>query len=206
MLEHDLLPVLSFCGVRLEPLARRHEDGLREAVCDGEIWKLAVTTAPSPDKVADYIETALATRAAFAVVDETCGRVVGTTAYYHVLPDIPRVDIGFTWYGSSAQRTRINTCCKIMLLDYAFDVLGCAVVGWCTDVLNSASQRAIERLGAKKDGVLRRHMLRKDGSVRDTVVYSMLPQEWKAARGTLLEKLSAQGWDVLNVISSIEKI
>ncbi|EPI1420957.1 GNAT family N-acetyltransferase, partial [Neisseria gonorrhoeae] len=174
MSERIILPVLSLGGVRFEPLDVHHETGLREAVCDGEVWKLGVTSAPHPDRVADYIGTALATRLAFAVVDEEADRVVGTTAYYHFEPQIPHLDIGFTWYAASARRKRINTCCKIMLLDYAFDVLACCCAGWRTDILNLASQRAIERLGAEKDGVLRMHMLRKDGSVRDTVVYSML--------------------------------
>ena len=183
-------------GVRLEPLDVHHEMGLREAVCDGEVWKLRVTSAPHPDRVADYIGTALATRLAFAVVDEEADRVVGTTAYYHFEPQIPRLDIGFTWYAASAQRTRINTCCKIMLLDYAFDVLSCCCVGWRTDILNRDSQRAIERLGAEKDGVLRMHMLRKDGSVRDTVVYSMLREDWCRNREILTGRLAGYGVQV----------
>ncbi|CNQ92258.1 GNAT family N-acetyltransferase [Neisseria gonorrhoeae] len=196
MSERIILPVLSLGGVRLEPLDVHHETGLREAVCDGEVWKLGVTSAPHPDRVADYIGTALATRLAFAVVDEEADRVVGTTAYYHFEPQIPHLDIGFTWYAASAQRTRINTCCKIMLLDYAFDVLACCCVGWRTDILNLASQRAIERLGAEKDGVLRMHMLRKDGSVRDTVVYSMLREDWCKNREILTGRLAGYGVQV----------
>ena len=196
MSERIILPVLSLGGVRLEPLDVHHEMGLREAVCDGEVWKLRVTSAPHPDRVADYIGTALATRLAFAVVDEEADRVVGTTAYYHFEPQIPRLDIGFTWYAASAQRTRINTCCKIMLLDYAFDVLSCCCVGWRTDILNRDSQRAIERLGAENDGVLRMHMLRKDGSVRDTVVYSMLREDWCKNREILTGRLAGYGVQV----------
>lgn len=183
-------PALRLARVRLEPLTRQHEDGLRLAVADGNIWELLVTTAPAPDQVAAYIDTALASRVAFAVIDEDSERVVGTTSYYHIEPAIPRLDIGFTWYGKSAQRSRINTCCKLLLLTYAFETLHCACVGWQTDILNTASQRAIERLGAQQDGILRRHMLRKDGSVRDTVVYSMLREEWPAAKAALQARLA----------------
>lgn len=182
------IPVLSFNRVRLEPLSAAHEAGLREAVCDGEVWKLPVTTAPEPDRVADYIRTALQTRLAFAVIDEDTGKTVGTTSFYQIVPAVPRLYIGYTWYGASARRTRINTACKIMLLDYAFDILHCRCVSWQTDILNTVSQHAIERLGAHKDGILRCHMLRKDGSVRDTVEYSLLREEWRQARRTLLEK------------------
>lgn len=186
-------PTLRLNRVRLEPLAPQHETALREAVCDGNIWELLVTTAPAPDQVAAYIQTALQTRTAFAVIDEDSGRVVGSTSLYNTDPAVPRADIGYTWYARSAQRTRINTCCKLMLLTDAFDTLGCTCVGWQTDILNTASQSAIERLGAKKDGILRRHKLRKDGSVRDTVVYSMLREEWPQAKAALEAKLAAFG-------------
>ena len=189
MTAFDDKPTLSFNRVRLEPLTLQHEDGLREAVCDGRLWELLVTSAPEPDRVADYIQTASATRTAFAVIDETVGRVVGSTSLYHIDTTLPRLAIGYTWYAKSAQRTHVNTSCKLMLLDYAFETLGCLCVGWETDILNTASQRAIERLGAKKDGILRRYMLRKDGSVRDTVVYSMLREEWPAAKAALQKRL-----------------
>ena len=182
-------PTLSFNRVRLEPLTLQHEDGLREAVCDGRLWELAVTSAPAPDQVAAYIQTASATRTAFAVIDERSGKVVGSTSLYHIDEAVPRVEIGFTWYAQSVQRTHVNTSCKLMLLTYAFETLGCVCVGWRTDILNTASQRAIERLGAQKDGILRRHQIRKDGSVRDTVMYSMLREEWLAARAALRKRL-----------------
>lgn len=184
------IPTLSFNQVRLEPLTMAHEGGLREAVCDGELWTLAVTTAPAPDQVSAYIQTALATRTAFAVIDEISGKTVGCTAFYDIELDIPRLKIGYTWYAKPVQRTRINSCCKLMLMSHAFETLGCRSVAWETDILNTASQRAIERLGAQKDGVLRRHKLRKDGSVRDTVCYSMLQEEWPQAKAALLARLA----------------
>lgn len=185
-----LAPVtLSANQVRLEPLALQHEAGLRQAVQDGELWKMLVTTAPAPEDVAHYIQAALNTRMAFAVVDETTGETVGTTAFYQPDADIRRVYIGYTWYRQSAWRTRINTTCKYLLLAHAFETLDCRVVCWETDSLNTRSQAAIERLGAKKDGVLRCHKIRKDGTLRDTVAYSMLREEWAAAKAVLAQKL-----------------
>nr|WP_314229723.1 GNAT family protein [uncultured Kingella sp.] len=185
-----LAPVtLSANQVRLEPLTRQHEAGLRQAVQDGELWKMLVTTAPAPENVAHYIQAALNTRMAFAVVDETTGEIVGTTAFYQPDADIRRVYIGYTWYRQSAWRTRINTTCKYLLLSHAFDTLGCRVVCWETDSLNTRSQAAIERLGAKKDGVLRCHKIRKDGTLRDTVAYSMLREEWAGVKAVLAQKL-----------------
>jgi len=189
-LRQFLAPVtLAANQVRLEPLALQHEAGLRQAVQDGELWKLLFTSAPAPDQVAQYIQAALNTRMAFAVVDETTGEVVGTTAFYQPDADIRRVYIGYTWYRQSAWRTRINTTCKYLLLSHAFETLACRVVCWETDVLNTRSQAAIERLGANKDGVLRCHKIRKDGTVRDTVAYSMLREEWAAAKAVLAQKL-----------------
>lgn len=189
-MQNFLQPVtLSANQVRLEPLAPQHEAGLRQAVQDGELWKMLVTTAPAPEDVAGYIQAALATRMAFAVIDETMGEVVGTTAFYQPDAAIRRVYIGYTWYRQSAWRTRINTTCKYLLLSHAFETLDCRVVCWETDVLNTRSQAAIERLGAKKDGVLRCHKIRKDGTVRDTVAYSMLREEWAAAKAVLTQKL-----------------
>ena len=185
-----LAPVtLSVNQVRLEPLALQHEAGLRQAVQDGELWKMLVTTAPAPEDVAHYIQAALNTRMAFAVIDETTGEVVGTTAFYQPDADIRRVYIGYTWYRQSAWRTRINTTCKYLLLAHAFETLACRVVCWETDVLNTRSQAAIERLGANKDGVLRCHKIRKDGTVRDTVAYSMLREEWAEVKAALVQKL-----------------
>jgi len=183
--------VLQDHGVRLEPLSPAHEDGLRAAAADGELWKIRVTSVPEPESTRAYIDTALQMRAeghrfAFAVFDETSGRVVGSTSYHDILPAVRRVEIGWTWYARSAQRSHVNTTCKLLMMGHAFDTLGCAVVGWRTDNFNFASQRAIERLGAKKDGVIRGHALRRDGTVRDTVMYSMTAEEWPEARAQLL--------------------
>ena len=171
---------LAFNGVRLEPLAAGHADGLRAAAEDGQIWTLRVTWVPGPQQVDDYSATALATpeRLAFAVIDDASGAVIGTTSYHNIAPDIERVEIGHTWYAKSRQRSGVNTSCKLMLLAHAFNTLGCAVVGLRTDNLNHASQAAIERLGARKDGVIRHHAARRDGSVRDTVMYSIVRGEW----------------------------
>ena len=175
-------------GVRLEPLALSHEEGLRLAAADGELWKLRVTSVPEPQDTRAYIETALATRDrfAFAVVDEATNAVLGSTSYHDILPAARRVEIGYTWYRQSVQRSHVNTTCKLLLLQHAFDTLGCNVVGWRTDNYNFASQKAIERLGAKKDGVIRGHALRRDGTIRDTVMYSMRAGEWPEARAQLL--------------------
>jgi len=192
-LRQFLAPVtLAANQVRLEPLALQHEAGLRQAVQDGELWKLLFTSAPAPDQVAQYIQAALNTRMAFAVVDETTGEIVGTTAFYQPDADIRRVYIGYTWYRQSAWRTRINSTCKYLLLAHAFETLDCRVVCWQTDMLNTRSQAAIERLGAKKDGVLRCDKVRKDGTLRDTVAYSMLREEWAAAKQALAEKLAIE--------------
>ncbi len=175
-------------GVRLEPLALSHEEGLRLAAADGELWKLRVTSVPEPQDTRAYIETALATRDrfAFAVVDEATNAVLGSTSFHDILPAVKRVEIGYTWYRQSVQRSHVNTTCKLLMMGHAFDALGCHVVGWRTDNYNFASQQAIERLGAKKDGVIRGHALRRDGTIRDTVMYSMRAGEWPEARAQLL--------------------
>ncbi|MCW5671257.1 MAG: GNAT family N-acetyltransferase, partial [Hydrogenophaga sp.] len=165
-------------GLALVPLALDHEQGLRAAAADGELWKLRITSVPEPGQTRAYIETALQMRdeghrLAFAVTDEASGRVLGSTSYHDILPAVKRVEIGYTWYAQSVQRTHVNTTCKLLMMGHAFDTLGCHVVGWRTDNYNFASQRAIERLGAKKDGVIRGHALRRDGTIRDTVMYSM---------------------------------
>ena len=183
--------VLCSQGVRLEPLALVHEDGLAAAAADGELWRLRVTSVPEPHQTGAYIETALqmreaGNRFAFAVVDEPTGRVLGSTSYHDILPTVRRLEIGWTWYRHSVQRSHVNTTAKLLLLDHAFDVLGCQVVGWRTDNFNFASQRAIERLGARKDGVIRGHALRRDGTVRDTVMYSLRAGEWPESRAQLL--------------------
>ena len=183
--------VMRHNGVRLEPLALSHEDGLRAAAADGELWKLRITSVPEPHETRAYIETALKMRAdghrfAFAVVDDATGTVLGTTSYHDILPAVKRVEIGWTWYRKSAQRSHVNTTAKLLMMGHAFDQLGCNVVGWRTDNYNFASQRAIERLGAKKDGVIRGHALRRDGTIRDTVMYSLRSGEWPEVKAQLL--------------------
>ena len=178
-------------GVRLEPLALSHEEGLRSAAADGELWKLRITSVPEPQDTRAYIEAALkmredGNRFAFAVVDDATGKVLGSTSYHDIVPAVKRAEIGWTWYRKSVQRTHVNTTAKLLMMGHAFDTLGCHVVGWRTDNYNFASQRAIERLGAKKDGVLRGHALRRDGTIRDTVMYSMRSGEWPEAKAQLL--------------------
>ena len=175
-------------GVRLVPLALAHEAGLKAAAADGELWTLRITSVPEPHETRGYIETALATdnRFAFAVTDAATGEVLGSTSYHDIVPNLKRVEIGYTWYAARCQRTHVNTTCKLLMLSHAFDTLGCNVVGWRTDNFNYASQRAIERLGARKDGVLRGHALRRDGTIRDTVMYSLAAGEWPEVKAQLL--------------------
>jgi RimJ/RimL family protein N-acetyltransferase len=182
---------LSLRGVRLVPLELAHEEGLRAAAADGELWNLRVTSVPAPDETRTYIETALKARSegsrlAFAVTDEASGRVLGSTSYHDILPAVKRVEIGYTWYAQTVQRSHVNTTCKLMLLTHAFETLGCHVVGWRTDNFNFASQAAIERLGARKDGVIRGQALRRDGTIRDTVMYSLARGEWPEVKAQLL--------------------
>ncbi|CAN5909506.1 GNAT family protein [soil metagenome] len=182
---------LSSRGIALVPLALSHEAGLRAAAADGELWKLRVTSVPEPDDTRGYIETALqmresGNRFAFAVTDEASGTVLGSTSYHDILPAVKRVEIGYTWYAKRCQRTHINTTCKLLMLSHAFDLLDCNVVGWRTDNFNHASQRAIERLGARKDGVIRGHAMRRDGTIRDTVMYSLRSGEWPEVKAQLL--------------------
>ena len=178
-------------GIALVPLSLDHEAGLGAAAADGELWKLRITSVPEPGQTRAYVESALQMRAeghrfAFAVTDEASGEVLGSTSYHDILPAVKRVEIGYTWYAQRVQRTHVNTTCKLLMMGHAFDTLGCHVVGWRTDNYNFASQRAIERLGAKKDGVIRGHALRRDGTIRDTVMYSMRAGEWPEAKAQLL--------------------
>jgi RimJ/RimL family protein N-acetyltransferase len=182
-------------GITLAPLGLDHEVGLRAAAADGELWNIRVTGVPAPADTRAYIEARLQMRDEgsgfpFAVIDDATGAVLGHTAYHDILPAVKRVEIGYTWYARRAQRTHVNTTCKLMLLEHAFDTLGCAVVGWRTDNFNLASQRAIERLGARKDGVIRGHALRRDGTIRDTVMYSLRSGEWPEVRAHLLHLLA----------------
>ena len=181
---------LSARGVTLVPLSLEHEDGLRAAAADGELWNIRVTSVPEPQQTRQYIEDALAMRAAgsrfaFAVTESATGTVLGSTSYHDILPAVKRVEIGWTSYARRCQRTHVNTTCKLLMMGHAFDTLGCHVVGWRTDNFNFASQAAIERLGAKKDGVIRGHALRRDGTIRDTVMYSLRAGEWPEARAQL---------------------
>ena len=178
-------------NVRLLPLSLAHEEGIRAAASDGDLWKLRVTSVPEPHESKAYIETALQTdnRFAFAVTDATTGEVLGSTSYHDILPAVKRVEIGYTWYAASCQRTHVNSTCKLLLLTHAFETLGCNVVGWRTDNFNFASQAAVERLGAQKDGVIRGHAIRRDGTIRDTVMYSMRAGEWPEAKAQLLYQL-----------------
>jgi RimJ/RimL family protein N-acetyltransferase len=191
----DIQPVtLEGHGVRLEPLDPGHAAALAEAVRDGELWRLWFTVVPEPDKIDAYIAAALAGLRAghmlpWAVREISSGRIVGSTRYHDIVAPIDRVEIGYTWYGASWQRTHVNTACKLLLLAHAFDTLGCAVAGLRTDNFNFRSQRAIEALGAKKDGVLRHHEARRDGTARDSVMYSILVSEWPDVKKNLLWRL-----------------
>ena len=173
--------VLSDGRVRLEPLGLHHLDGLARAAADGELWTIRVTSVPDPDDTRGYVERALQSfaeghRLAFAVLDATCGEVIGSSSYHDIVPAVERLEIGYTWYAKSRQRTHVNASAKL--------------VGWRTDNFNFASQRAIERLGARKDGILRHHALRRDGTIRDTVMYSMTAGEWPEAKAELRSRLA----------------
>ena len=178
-------------SIRMEPLGLQHEEGLRQAAADGELWRIRVTSVPEPEQTLQYIKDALAMREAgnrfaFAIVDEATETVLGSSSYHDIIAAVKRVEIGYTWYAKRCQRTHVNTTCKLLLMGHAFDTLGCPVVGWRTDNFNFDSQNAIERLGAKKDGVIRGHALRRDGTIRDTVMYSMRSGEWPEARAQLM--------------------
>ena len=183
--------VLRLNGIRLEPLGLQHTAGLQAAAADGALWRLRVTSVPEPENTAAYIETALHTadRLAFAVIDEASGQVLGSTSYHDILPAVRRLEIGYTWYAQSHWRTALNSICKLMLLRHAFETLQAQTVGWRTDIENIRSQAAIERLGARKDGTIRGNALRRDGSIRDTVMYSMSAAEWPQAKQALLARL-----------------
>ncbi len=180
--------------VRLVPLELAHEEGLAAAAADGELWNLRITSVPEPGATRAYIEAALRMRdeghrLAFAVLDAASGRVIGSSSYHDIVPAVERLEIGYTWYGASHQRSAVNTTAKWLLMQHAFETLGAQLVGWRTDNYNFASQRAIERLGARKDGVLRHHALRRDGTVRDTVMYSLTQGEWPEVKAHLEHQL-----------------
>jgi len=174
-------------GVRLEPLSPQHEKGLIEAAKDGRLWELFFTTVPEAGKTKKYIDDALKGQERgdmlpWAVRDLKTNTIVGSTRYHDIVPAADRVEIGYTWYAASRQRSHVNTTCKLLLLEYGFEKLHCKVIGLRTDNFNFPSQRAIEALGAKKDGVIRHHWPRRDGSIRDTVMYSVLREEWTGVR------------------------
>ena len=185
-------------GIRLEPLTPAHQDGLAAAVADGRLWELWFTAVPKPEGIAGYITDALDGHRAghmlpWSVRELKTGAIVGSTRYHDVVPQIDRVEIGYTWYAARCQRTHVNTACKLLLLSHAFETMGCRVVGLRTDNFNFVSQRAIAALGAKKDGVIRHHHARRDGTVRDTVIYSILAAEWPDVKRHLATRLARHG-------------
>jgi N-acetyltransferase len=170
----------------LEPLAKSHHDGMVEAVKDGELWRLWYTSVPTPEGMAAEIDRRLGLQVKgsmlpFAVLD-AAGKVAGMTTFMHIDPVFKRVEIGSTWYAKRVQRTPLNTECKLMLMTHAFETLGCIAVEYRTGFFNHQSRRAIERLGAKLDGILRSHQRYADGSLRDTCVYSIIQSEWPAVK------------------------
>ena len=190
--------VLERHGIRLEPLSIDHHDPLVAAASDGKLWELFFTSVPAPGETSTYIGDALAGQRdghmlPWAVRELTTGAIVGSTRYHDILVTADRVEIGYTWYQARWQRSHVNSACKILLLEHAFDTVGCQVVGLRTDNFNFASQRAIEALGAKKDGVIRHHLRRRDGTVRDSVMYSILVSEWPSVRRHLELRLARHG-------------
>ncbi|MGP5214359.1 MULTISPECIES: GNAT family N-acetyltransferase [unclassified Psychrobacter] len=186
------LPTLSSNGITLKPLTLSHATDLAEACQDGELWKINETSVPEPDKVIDYINTAdsMPDRQAFVVIDESNGKAIGTTSFHDILPTSKRLEIGYTWYAKSYWRTHVNTTSKLMLLTYIFETLEYQTVGWRTDIGNDRSQQAIQRLGAKKDGVIRGNRVRRDGIISDTVMYSLIKSEWPPVKLALTKKLN----------------
>jgi RimJ/RimL family protein N-acetyltransferase len=185
-------------GVRLVPMTEQHRDGLAAASMDGRLWELWFAATASPDTIDAYIADALEGQRdghmlPWVVTEAVSGTVIGTTRFHDVVSAIDRVEIGYTWYALSRQRTHVNTTCKLLLLEYAFDTLGCRAVGLRTDGFNVGSQRAIEALGAKRDGILRHYGVRRDGSPRDVVMYSILASEWPDVRRHLEFRLRRHG-------------
>lgn len=185
-------------GVRLEPLTPAHEEGLAAAAADGRLWELSFTFVPEPGRTGAYIADALSGQRAgqmlpWAVRETATAAIVGSTRYHDIVAAIDRVEIGYTWYAARWQRSHVNTACKLLLLGHAFETLGCRVVGFRTDILNTASQKAIAALGAQKDGVLRHHQARRDGTVRDSAMYSILAAEWPAVKRHLAARLARHG-------------
>ncbi|HET8819247.1 MAG TPA: GNAT family N-acetyltransferase [Xanthomonadaceae bacterium] len=192
-------PLLEGDYVRLEPLSPAHADGLRAATGDGRLWELWFTNVPAPDEVDGWIGKALEMQAAgdalaFAVLDSG-GRIVGSTRYYDLLPATPRLQIGYTWYARSVQRSGLNSEAKLLLLGHAFEQLGCASVGLQTSTQNVASRAAIARLGASLEGITRHHLRHRDGSLRDTANYSIIASEWPTVKAALQRDLADRRHD-----------
>ena len=192
--------ILEGRGIRLEPLTEDHQEALAAAAGDGRLWELWFIAVPPPDGMRAYVAEALKGQRdghmlPWAVRDLASGTIIGSTRYHDIVPSIDRVEIGHTWYAQSRQRTHVNTTCKLLLLGHAFDTLGCKVVGLRTDTFNFRSQRAIEGLGAKKDGVIRHYGARRDGSARDVVMYSILAAEWPEVRRHLELRLARHAAD-----------
>ena len=190
--------VLEGHGVRLEPLTDAHTEALAAVVADGRLWELWYTSVPEPSGMAEYVANALKGQREghmlpWAVRELATNTIVGSTRYHDIVPALDRVEIGYTFYAQSRQRTNVNTTCKLLLMQHAFDTVGCKVVGIRTDSLNLRSQRAIEALGARKDGVIRHYNVRKDGTARDTVIYSILAHEWPDVRRHLDLRLARHG-------------
>lgn len=170
-------------GIILQPLKPGHEPGLAKAAADGELWNLHYTSVPEPGAEAQYIAQALESQAkgqslVFTIVDARTKEIIGNTRYYDIVPECARLAIGYTWYAQSYQRSFANTVTKYLMMFYAFESLKAQTIAWHTDILNTRSQAAIERLGARKDGVIRGERLRRDGTLRDSVFYSMTRDEW----------------------------
>jgi RimJ/RimL family protein N-acetyltransferase len=187
-------------GVRLEPLSESHEKGLDAAAADGKLWELFFTSVPAPGETRAYIDTALQGQKdghmlPWAVRDLKSGEIVGSTRYHDIIASADRVEIGYTWYAQRCQRTHVNSVCKLLLFSYAFERVKCKVVGLRTDNFNFRSQRAIEALGVKKDGAIRHHWPRRDGSIRDTVMYSLLASEWPDVKRHLELRLQRHAAD-----------
>ena len=192
--------ILEGRGIRLEPLTEDHQEALAAAAGDGRLWELWFIAVPPPDGMRAYVAEALKGQRdghmlPWAVRDLASGTIIGSTRYHDIVPGIDRVEIGHTWYAQSRHRTHVNTTCKLLLLGHAFDTLGCKVVGLRTDTFNFRSQRAIEGLGAKKDGVIRHYGARRDGSARDVVMYSILAAEWSEVRRHLELRLARHAAD-----------
>lgn len=194
--EFRLVPTLQGQHCHLQPLSHEHAPALAAAASDGRLWELWYTSVPSPDTVAAYVQRALDDcvegHSLPFVVRDAQGMVVGSTRYCHIDASVPRVEIGYTWYAKRVQRTALNTEVKRLLLAHAFDVLGCVAVEFRTHYMNHASRNAIARLGAKQEGILRNHMRMPDGSLRDTVVFSILASEWPTVRRHLDFKLQQE--------------